>query len=136
MRRKLLLLLLMAMPMFAQNVLAENIPIVVTEKRTTDNTRPHRVPGIIPVSCSFDDINCQVEVTFTTGIEEATVRLTNLTTGEITTTYGSTNVMLVPIPSDGQYQIDWSRCVSCGACFEVCPVGAIWYGSATVPGEK
>ncbi|MGM9740970.1 MAG: hypothetical protein ACI3ZP_10245 [Candidatus Cryptobacteroides sp.] len=106
MRQKLLLLLLMAMPMFSQNVLAENIPIIVSEKRTTDNTRPHRVPGVIPVNCSFDDINCQVEVTFTTGIEEATVRLTNLTTGEITTTYDITSVMLVPIPAEGQYLIE------------------------------
>ena len=106
MRQKLLLLLLMTMPMFSQNVLAEDIPIVVAEKRTTDKTRPHRAPGINPLNCSFDDINFQVEVTFTSGIEDATVRLTNLTTGEITTTYGNTSTMLVPVPGEGQYMIE------------------------------
>ena len=47
-----------------------------------------------------------VEVTFTSGIEDATVRLTNLTTGEITTTYGNTSAMLVPVPGEGQYMIE------------------------------
>ena len=93
MRQKLLLLLLMTMPMFSQHVLAEDIPIVVAEKTTTYKTRPHRAPGINPLNCSFDDINFLVEVTFTSGIEDATVRLTNLTTGEITTTYGNTQVV-------------------------------------------
>ena len=47
-----------------------------------------------------------VEVTFTSGVEDATVRLTNLTTGEITTEYGNTSTMLVPVPAEGQYLIE------------------------------
>lgn len=96
----------MAMPMFSPNVLAEDIPITIAEKRAIDKSRPHRVPGIIPVTCSLDEIAMYVEVTFTSGIEEASVRLTNLTTGEVTTTFGNTSVILVPIPAEGQYMIE------------------------------
>ena len=97
--------------MFSQHVLAEDIPIVVAEKRATDKTRPHRAPGINPLNCSFDDINFLVEVTFTSGIEDATVRLTNLTTGEITTTYGNTQV----VNSEYQHYYKNFRMVTYGA---------------------
>ena len=71
----------------------EHHRVVILDKNAKTNTHVNRAPSVIPIDCIFDEITMSVEVTFTSGIEDATVRLTNLTTGEITTTYGNTQVV-------------------------------------------
>lgn len=80
--------------------------VVIISKNTPPKPHVNRAPSAIPLDCLIDEIAMYVEVTFTSGIEEATVRLTNLTTGEVTTTFGNTSVILVPIPAVGQYMIE------------------------------
>lgn len=84
----------------------EHHRVVILDKNAKNNTHVNRAPSVIPIDCIIDEIMMSVEVTFTSGIEDATVRLTNLTTGEITTTYGNTSTMLVPVPGEGQYMIE------------------------------
>ena len=84
----------------------EHHRVVILDKNAKNNTHGNTAPSVIPIDCIIDEIMMSVEVTFTSGIEDATVRLTNLTTGEITTTYGNTSTMLVPVPGEGQYMIE------------------------------
>ena len=84
----------------------EHHRVVILDKNAKNNTHGNTAPSVIPIDCIFDEITMSVEVTFTSGVEDATVRLTNLTTGEITTEYGNTSTMLVPVPAEGQYLIE------------------------------
>ena len=84
----------------------EHHRVVILDKNAKNNTHGNTAPSVIPIDCIIDESMMSVEVTFTSGIEDATVRLTNLTTGEITTTYGNTSTMLVPVPGEGQYMIE------------------------------
>ena len=84
----------------------EHHRVVILDKNAKNNTHGNTAPSVIPIDCIIDESMMSVEVTFTSGIEDATVRLTNLTTGEITTTYGNTSTMLVPVPGAGQYVIE------------------------------
>ena len=84
----------------------EHHRVVILDKNAKNNTHGNTAPSVIPIDCIIDESMMSVEVTFTSGIEDATVRLTNLTTGEITTTYGNTSTMLVPVPGEGQYVIE------------------------------
>ena len=71
----------------------EHHRVVILDKNAKNNTHGNTAPSVIPIDCIIDESMMSVEVTFTSGIEDATVRLTNLTTGEITTTYGNTQVV-------------------------------------------
>lgn len=84
----------------------EHHRVVILDKNAKNNTHGNTAPSVIPIDCIIDESMMSVEVTFTSGIEDATVRLTNLTTGEITTEYGNTSTMLVPVPAEGQYLIE------------------------------
>ena len=61
----------------------EHHRVVILDKNAKNNTHGNTAPSVIPIDCIIDESMMSVEVTFTSGIEDATVRLTNLTTGEI-----------------------------------------------------
>ena len=65
----------------------------------------HRSPSIIPFDASYDPILNQVVVSYNSTVE-STVSLSNLMTGENSTTYGTTSLVILPVPSDGTYLLE------------------------------
>lgn len=72
--------------------------IVVERKIVQSDYRPHRAPEQLPIDCIYNDVMSQVEVQFKNVIDGATIKLTNLVTGETMTEYATAGVTLVIIP--------------------------------------
>lgn len=72
--------------------------IVVERKIVQSDYRPHRAPEQLPIDCIYNDVMSQVEVQFKNVIDAATIKLTNLVTGETMTEYATAGVTLVIIP--------------------------------------
>ena len=82
--------------------------IVVERKIVQSDDRPHRAPEQLPIDCIYNDVMNQVEVQFRIAIESATVKLTNLVTGETSTEYATSGSALVilPLSSSGTYLLE------------------------------
>ena len=82
--------------------------IVVERKIVRSDNRPHRAPEQLPIDCIYNDVMNQVEVQFKNVIDGATVKLTNLVTGETSTEYATSGSALVilPLSSFGTYLLE------------------------------
>ena len=81
------------------------IRIVIMDKGAPKPGHTHRSPSIIPFDASYDPILNQVVVSYNSTVE-STVSLSNLMTGENSTTYGTTSLVILPVPSDGTYLLE------------------------------
>ena len=82
--------------------------IVVERKMVKSTNRPHRAPEQLPIDCIYNDVMSQVEVQFRIAVESATVKLTNLVTGETTTEYATSgsSLVILPLSSSGTYLLE------------------------------
>ena len=112
--RNIFSLLLLAVAMLNFNIPALSkdsekesgeIRIVIMDKGAPKPGHTHRSPSIIPFDASYDPILNQVVVSYNSTVE-STVSLSNLMTGENSTTYGTTSLVILPVPSDGTYLLE------------------------------
>ena len=105
MLKRFLLLAVPAMLMFSTMTMAA-MDIVVATKEVRDDRRPHRVPAMKEISCEYDPAVGTVEVVSLSGTLITSVKLTNMLTGQTVVDVSETSLVILPVPSDGNYLLE------------------------------
>lgn len=81
------------------------VRIVIMDKGAPKPGHTHRSPSLIPFDATYDPMLNQVFVSYNSNVA-STVSLSNLMTGETSTTYGPSALVILSVPSDGTYLLE------------------------------
>ena len=88
------------------SITMEAMDIIVATKEVRDDRRPHRVPAMKEISCEYDPAVGAVEVVSLSGTLITSVKLTNMFTGQTVVDVSETSLVILPVPSDGNYLLE------------------------------
>jgi len=85
----------------------DGTPVVLEESRTIDDPNNPRTPAVVPLSCTLDSINGELNFTFLFPMGDVAITLTEATAGVVSSDDYSTSLGLVtiPVPYAGTYYI-------------------------------